>query len=747
MRKKIVKVKQHDITDCGAACLSSIADHYGLKLPISRIRQLASTDQKGTNVLGMVEAAEKLGFQAKGVKGTLDSLSKIPKPAIAHVIVKDVLHHFVVIYEVNKKNVKYMDPADGSIHRSSHQEFKKIWTGVLILLLPSESFQGGDKKTSVKRRFWNLINPHKSIMFQAFIGAVLYTILGLSTSIYVQKIIDFVLIDGNKRLLNLLSISVIILLTFRILIGTSKSLFMLRTGQKIDAELILGYYKHLMTLPQKFFDTMRVGEIISRVNDAVKIRTFINDVALELVVNLLIIVFSFTLLAIYSWKIALLSFTILPVYASLYFITNQINKRYQRKIMEDAADLESHLVESLNAMSTIKRFGTEEFANLKTETRFVKLLKSIYKSGITSLFSGSSSEYFTNVFTIILLWVGSYFVIDKSLTPGELMSCYAIFGYLTSPMNVLIGSNRTIQDAVIAADRLFEIMDLEREKNENKIKLSGKDLGNIKFKDVFFRYGSRVTVFEKLSLEIEKGKFTAIVGESGCGKTTLISILQNIYPIEKGIITIGNYQLNNISNDTLRKMVAVVPQKIDLFSGNVVDNIAIGEFDPDMKRINDIATNLGLTEFIQNLPDGYNTYLGENGASLSGGQKQRLAIARALYKDPEVLILDEATSSLDSISEQFVQRTIDLLKKQGKTIIIIAHRLSTVMNADKIIVMEKGDVAEEGSHGELMATDSKYFNLWKQQIPMIGLLGDLSSKNSENENKIVKTDCKKSEAG
>lgn len=314
---------------------------------------------------------------------------------------------------------------------------------------------------------------------------------------------------------------------------------------------------------------MKVGEIISRVNDAVKIRAFINDVALDIVVNVLIIIFSFSLLLIYSWKIALLSFLILPVYTLIYALVNKINKKYQRKIMENSAELESHLVESLDAMSTIKRFRIEEFANIKTEIKFIGLLKSIYKSGITTIFSHNLSEYFSSVFTVLLLWIGSSFVINREMTPGELMSCYAVFGYLINPFNSLINVNKTIQDALIAADRLFEIMDLEREVSENKIDLTSEDIGNIKVKDLFFRYGSRVTVFEELSLEIEKGKFTAFVGESGSGKTTFISLLQNIYPIEKGSISIGNYQINNISNSSLRDLVSVVPQEIDLFSGNV----------------------------------------------------------------------------------------------------------------------------------------------------------------------------------
>jgi ABC-type bacteriocin transporter len=713
-----IKVKQRDITDCGAACLASIAAHYKLDLPVARIRQFAGTDKKGTNVFGMVEAAQKLGFEAKGVKGTFDSLFKIPIPAVAHLVVKGILQHYVVIYKVGKKFIEVMDPIDGQIHRKDHATFKEEWTGALVLLLPSEEFVAGNEKRSVSGRFWALIRPHKSILIQALFGALVYTILGLSTSVFVQKLVDFVLVDGNRNLLNLMSIGMVIILAVQLFIGTVKTLFTLKTGQMIDAQLILGYYKHLLKLPQQFFDTMRVGEIISRINDAVKIRTFLNDVSINFLVNIFIVIFSFIMMFTYYWKLALLMLAVIPIYLLIYFVTDRLNKRAQRKLMEDAAELESQLVESLNAVGTIKRFGLESFANDKTETRFIRLLKDGFKSNMNTVFSGTSAELTSRLLTIVLLWVGAGYVLDSQITPGELLSFYTLIGYFTAPVSSLIGMNKTVQDAVIAADRLFEIMDLERESDENQIELSPDKIGDIHFENVSFRYGSRVAVFEDLRLNIEQGKFTAIVGESGSGKSTLMSILQNIYPIQKGNVYIGKYDLKYISNTSLRRMVSVVPQQIDLFAGNVIENIAVGDYEPDMQKIIDIATQLGLIDFIESLPKGFQTYLGENGTSLSGGQRQRIAIARALYRDPEILILDEATSSLDSASEKYVQRMIDMLKAKHKTVIVIAHRLSTLNNADKIIVLDHGVVIEEGSHKELRSKkQSRYSDLWRLQMP------------------------------
>lgn len=712
-----IRVKQRDITDCGAACLASVASYYKLNLPVAKIRQYAGTDKKGTNAKGMIEAAEKLGFDVKGVKGPFESLFKIPKPAIAHIIIKEALHHYVVIYSITSKYIEVMDPANGEIQRRTHEAFKTEWTGILILLLPGEEFLPGNKTESINSRFWYLIRPHQSVLIQALFGALIYTILGLSTSIFVQKIVDFVLVEGNRNLLNLMSVSMVIILLVQLFIGTAKTIFTIKTGQLIDARLILGYYKHLLKLPQQFFDTMRVGEIISRINDAVKIRVFLNDVSINFLVNIFIVIFSFVLMFTYYWKLALLMLAVIPVYIIIYVITNILNKKAQRNLMENASELESQLVESLNSIGTIKRLGLEAHANEKTETRFIGLLQSVYASSINSVFSGTSTEFISRLLTIVLLTVGAGYVLDNQITPGELLSFYTLIGYFTGPVSSLVGMNKTIQDAAIAADRLFEIMDLERENEENQIDLTADMLGDIRFEAVSFRYGTRINVFQNLDLIIPKGKFTAIVGESGCGKSTLMSLLQNIYPIQSGNIHIGQYNLKYLTNSSLRSHISVVPQDIDLFAGNVIDNITVGDNQPDIQRVIDISKMLGIMEFIEGLPKGFQTYLGENGTTLSGGQRQRIAIARALYRNPEILILDEATSSLDSASERYVQQAIEYFKGTGKTVIIIAHRLSTVFNADKIIVLDKGLVSEEGTHNSLMRSKSQYYNLWKQQIP------------------------------
>lgn len=712
-----IKVKQHDITDCGAACLTSISAHYKLKLPIARVRQIAGTDQKGTNLFGMIKAAEKLGFTAKGVKAPKEALHEAPLPAVAHTVVKQRYQHYVVVYKITDTHVTVMDPARGKLEKRTRAEFEEEWTGILMLIAPGEKFEQGDKSTPLFSRFWALLKPHKGTLIQALFGAIIYTLLGLSTSIYIQKITDHILVNGNTNLLNLLSITMVGLLAIMIFIGVMKSVFVVKSGQMIDAQLILGYYKHLLRLPQRFFDTMRVGEIISRINDAVKIRAFINDVAINLIVNVFIVIFSFALMFTYYWKLAVIMAIIIPLYLIVYKLTNSFNKKRERQLMERSAELETQLVESLNSVRTIKQLGLEEFSNTKTEKRFISLLDTTYKSGMNSIFSTNSSEFLSRLFTIILLWAGSFFVIDRTITPGELLSFYAIIGYFTGPASSLIGMNRTIQNALIAADRLFEIIDLEIEEDTDKMALNKEMLGDIRFQSVAFTYGTRKEVFTNLDLVIPFGKVTGIVGESGSGKSTLASLIQKLYPLNGGKLMLGDYDVSYLSLTSLRSQIGVVPQQLDLFAGNVLENIALGDHQPDVQRVINICKELGLLSFIEELPQGFATYIGEHGVNLSGGQRQRLAIARAMYRNPEVLILDEATSSLDSASEEYVQKAVNRMRSEGKTIIIIAHRLSTIMDADKIVVLEKGALIEEGSHKELIDKNGKYCELWDKQFP------------------------------
>jgi ATP-binding cassette subfamily B protein len=713
--KKSLLVKQRDSADCGAACLASVAAYYGLRLTVSHIRHYAGTDKRGTSLSGLIEAAELLKFQARGAKATGIHISSIPLPSIFHVVLENEVQHFVVVYKIKKKVVRYMDPAMGKFLSRPIMVFKKHWSGVVLLLMPSDNFQRRNERTPVINRFWHLIQPHRSLILQALLGALVYTTLSLATSVYVQKIVDFVLPDANKYLMNLLSAAMILLLFFKIITGYVKSLIVLRTGQQIDSRLILGYYKHLLTLPQRFFDSMRVGEIISRVHDALRIRIFINDVALSLVVHILTIILSLAAMFIYYWKLALIMLLVIPVYFLIYMISNRVNAKWQRKMMESGAALESQLVESVQGVCTIRRFGSEDYFNMKTEKRFIPLMRAIFYGSRNGLLLSGISEWITSLLTIVILWAGSLLVIDHVLSPGELLSFYTLTGFFTTPVQAIIGANKPMQDALIAADRLFEIIDLEREKEGGE----GLDLkkfpeGDLSFNQVHFSYGPGNPVFCGLHIRLLQNQITAIIGESGSGKSTLISLIQKLYSTDQGNILIGEVDIQNISTSVLRKKIVAVLQHTDLFQGDFISNIALGEQEPDLERIFNICHRLGIHEFVERLPARYHTIIREQGINLSGGQKQRLGIARALYRDPEILILDEATSALDPESERKVLDTLHWFYSQKKTIILIAHRLTTIRLCDTIVFLKSGNASVKGTHEILLQKDKDYAEWWAQ---------------------------------
>ena len=383
--------------------------------------------------------------------------------------------------------------------------------------------------------------------------------------------------------------------------------------------------------------------------------------------------------------------------------------------MEQAAELNAQLVESINTAGTVKRFGLEEYEDIKTENRFVTYLKTIYKSSINALWASLSSHGISRLFTIILLWAGTAFVLKNLITSGELMSFYSLTAYFIGPIASLIGINRVYQDAKIAASRLFEIMDLDVENVDGKIRFSKEQVGDISFEHVDFRYGTRTQVFKDFSVIFKKGQINAIVGESGSGKTTLAALLQNLYDLQSGHVRIGGVDIRHIDNADLRSLVCVVPQQIDLFEGTIIENITLDDYDPDNTRVINLCKEVGLLDFIEGLPLGFNTNIGENGVQLSGGQRQRLAIIRALYRNPEVLVLDEATSSLDSESEKSIKRIVSNLREQGKTVLLIAHRLGTVMNSDFIVVLKEGVLVEQGTHQELISINGEYARFWKAQ--------------------------------
>jgi len=716
MSKKYVHIKQHDITDCGAACLATISKQYGLKIPITKIREVAGTDKEGTNAIGIIKAAEQLGFSTKGVKGDKEAFfTKFPLPAIAHVIVDGTLLHYVVIHKITKKKVIIADPAKGLV-KMTPEKFFEMWTGVLILMTPTNEFKKGKETKGLFERFFHLLIPQKKLLFNIFLASILYTIIGIIGAFYFKFLLDDILPYGLEKTLHVLSIGAIVLILFNIILQVFRSYLLLYLSQKLDIDLLLGYYNHVIKLPMNFFGTRKTGEIVSRFQDASKVREAISGVTLTLMVDTLMVVVGGAIL--YSQNSYMFGITL--IIAVLYFIIvfsfNKIYRKQTREQMEDNAQLTSYLVESLNGIQTIKSFNSEKKVNRETESKFIKLLGSVFKLGITGNIQGALQGILNGAGGIAILWIGAWQVMKGNLTIGQLVAFNALLAYFLGPIKNIINLQPMLQTAIVASERLGEILDLEVEKTEDESKKMALESlrGTISFKDLSFRYGTRKLVLEDINIEMKPGEKIALVGESGSGKTTLVKLLLNLYQWEKGEILINEHNIKDIQIDTLRDKIAYVPQETFLFSGSIYDNLILGVENADMEQVVKAAKMAKAHDFINKLPLRYNTRLEENGTNLSGGQRQRLSITRAILKDPDILILDEATSSLDSITEKAIERTIEEYTKDLSTI-IIAHRLSTIRRCDRIYVMEEGRIIESGNHKELMLIQGRYFEMWKEQ--------------------------------
>lgn len=715
---KYTCIKQHDITDCGAACLATVSRQYGFKTSITKIRQIAGTDKLGTNAYGMVKAAEQLGFTAKAVKGNQDAFfSEFPLPAVAHVVREGGLLHYVVIHKKTKSKVVIADPAKGII-KISPEEFFKEWTGILILMVPAQTFKKGKETKNIFERFWGLLLPQKKLVFDVFLASMVITVLGILGAFYFQVIIDDILPAEITKTLTVLSIGVILLQLFSVLLSVMRSQLLIYLSQKLDIALLLGYYDHVLKLPMNFFGTRKVGEIISRFQDASAIRDVISNATLTVMIDTIMAASGGLILFFKNKVLFAIAFFMVIIYGVLVLIFNKPYKKANEKQMEDNAQLTSYLVESLNGIQTVKAFNGERIVRTETEFKFIKLLRSIFSLSCLGNVQEGLKMLVEAVGGIVIIWVGAYSVIQGEMTIGSLITFNALLAYFLDPVKNLINLQPAMQTAMVASDRLGEILDLELEKTEKENhKIAPESLkGDIDIQGITFRYGTREPILEDFSMHINKGERIAIVGESGAGKTTIAKLLLNLYQYEAGSITICDYAMPDIRLETLRDKIAYIPQETFLFSGTIMENLTFGMDNPSMEEVIGCAKLAHVHDFVNSLPLRYETHLDENGSNLSGGQRQRIAIARAMLKKPDILILDEATSNLDAVTERAIQETIEDYSR-GMTTIIIAHRLSTIRMCDRIYVMDKGRIVESGTHQELMGKQDGYYRgLYQAQV-------------------------------
>ena len=642
--------------------------------------------------------------------------NKLPLPAIAHVIIDDSLLHYVVITKVKGDTVVVSDPAKGIV-KYKKEDFLKIWTNILILIAPTNKSQKGNKKQSTLLSFFCLLISQKWLLLRIFILSMILTSIGIITSFYYQVLMDNIVPSSSLEMLNYVSVITLCLFFVQIGLNFLRGFLIVKLEQNIDIPIMLGYYNHALILPMKFYSMRDTGEIISRFNDASSIRDIVSEASLTIMMDTIMAVVGAVVLFNSNRLLFLISVVMLFLYGIIVFVYNKPIKKNNRKIMEMNSKVTSQFIETVNGIEIIKAFNQEDNEKEKTDKLYRKFLKRVFNGGVLSLSQQTVTMFVAVVGELVILWIGATYVIKGELTIGELITFNALLGYFIEPIKNLINLQPQIQTAVVAADRLGEILDISPEYENNDMCTaydSEIKFDNLIISNLNFRYGTRDLVLKDINLEINHGEKIAFVGESGSGKTTLAKLLVRLYEQEKGSIKLDSIDIREFSIKQIRDNISYISQNTFLFSGTIKENLLFGNSDANNDDISRVCRMCELEEYINSLPLKYNTRIEENGKNLSGGQKQRLAIARALLRNPQILIMDEATSNLDVITEKSIENTINKFSN-NMTTIIIAHRLSTIKDCDNIFLFRNGQIVENGNHSDLLKQRGYYYQLWNGQ--------------------------------
>lgn len=721
--------KQADSKDCGATCVKIIAKHYGKVLNIQTLRVLSETTREGANLLNLSDAIEQIGFRTLGIKVSLIKLLEAPLPCILHWN----SNHYVVLYKIKNDTFYISDPAIGLI-KYSKSDFIKFWIGnnadenteegIALLVEPTPAFYNSEFDKEEEKSFgfsllFKYLIPYKSFIFQLAIGLFAGSLLQLIFPFLTQSIVDVGIQNQNIHFIYLVLFAQLFLFIGRTALELIRSWILLHLSTRISISLISDFFIKLMNLPISFFDVRMTGDIMQRIGDHNRIERILTTSSLSVLFSTINMLIMGGVLAYYNLKIFLVFFIGSFFYFLWVILFLKRRKELDYKRFAEVSQEQSKVMELINGMQEIKLHNAEKQKRWGWEYIQARLFKVSMKGLVLEQTQTIGSGFINELKNIIIVFLSAKLVIDGQITLGMMMAISSIVGNLNGPIFQLIGFIREVQDAKISLARLSEIHEKEDEKQQEATQTSEVPFeSDIVLKDISFRYvGSENNVLEALNLTIPVNKVTAIVGTSGSGKTTLMKLLLKFYEPNTGQISIGKVALQNIKQNSWRKHVGTVMQEGYIFNDTIAHNIAIGENIIDKERLLYASDVANIRDFIEEYPLSFNTKIGQEGVGMSTGQKQRLLIARAVYKNPEMLFFDEATSALDTNNEKEIMEKLNVFFK-NKTVVVIAHRLSTVINADQIVVLEKGKIVEIGNHTELVAKKGNYYELVKNQLQL-----------------------------